>query len=129
MRIELPEVYNTRQVKQLIKNNYPDLEFKIVPLQYVIEGAGEVARSEGGFIRIDTESLSREEKARIELEVKQALFEIVPEKTDQEEKEEEELKNLLLRPEIVYLVNQLAELEKRLEKLEKKDDKIKVQIK
>jgi hypothetical protein len=123
MKIPLPAEYNTDQIKEKIAFLYPDSEVKIVPDTYTIKGGDRDAVKEDGYIHLKVDFPTKEEKVQAEMALKQAVFELVPEKNDEQQRDEEKLKSLLLRPEIVYLVDRIAELEKRLAKLEKKDDK------
>jgi hypothetical protein len=120
MKIDLPEEYNTKEIKKLLKEQYPDVEAKIEPLTYKIKGSGDKVETDGGFIRLDFKNLSKDEKARIETELKQAIFDLPLVQTDAEEKKEARLKELLSGPAFVYILNEIDDLKKEIKKLKKK---------
>jgi len=119
MKIDLPEEYNSKEIKKLLQDQYPDLEAKIEPLTYKIKGSGDKVETDGGYIHLDFKNLSKDEKARIETELKQAIFDLPLVKTDAEEKKEARLKELLSGPAFVYILNEIDDLKKEIKKLKK----------
>lgn len=119
MKIDLPEEYSTKEINKLLQNQYPDIDAKIEPLIYKIKGSGDKVEREGGYIHLDFKNLSKDEKARIETELKQAIFDLPLEKTDAEEKKEYRLKDLLSGPAFVYILNEIDDLRKEIKKLKK----------
>ena len=119
MKIDLPEEYNTKDIKKLVKDQYPDIDIKIEPLTYKIKGSGDKVETDGGYIHLDFKNLSKDEKVRIETELKQAIFDLPLEKTDAEERKENRLKELLSGPAFVYILNEIDDLRKEIKKLKK----------
>lgn len=119
MKIDLPEEYNTKEIKKLVKDQYPDIDIKIEPLTYKIKGSGDKVETDGGYIHLDFKNLSKDEKVRIETELKQAIFDLPLEKTDAEERKENRLKELLSGPAFVYILNEIDDLRKEIKKLKK----------
>jgi hypothetical protein len=119
MKIDLPEEYNSKEIRKLLKEQYPDIEAKIEPLTYKIKGSGDKVETDGGYIHLDFKNLSKDEKARIETELKQAIFDLPLLKTDAEEKKEARLKELLSGPAFVYILNEIDDLRKEIKKLKK----------
>lgn len=121
MRIDLPDNYNTKQVKEAILAEYPDLEFKIKPKENYIVGSGNDVKTTEAYITI--EQFKDYDKSEVELRLKQSLFDLVPEKTDEEEKQEKRLERALLSPEFVYILRELDDLKKEIKKLKKETQK------
>lgn len=123
IKIDLPLEYNSKQLKELVKEKFPDAEFKIKPARMTIRGSGDNAKIEGAELHIDMRVGSPSELARIDAEIKQAIFDLPPEKTDAEEKQEENLKELLNGPAFVYILSEIEDLKKEIRKLKKETTK------
>jgi hypothetical protein len=57
------------------------------------------------------------------MELKQAIFDLVVEKTDAQEKQEDALKELLLRPAFVYILSKIEDLKMEIDKLKEETTK------
>lgn len=123
IKIDLPLEYNTRQLKALIKDKFPDVKFKIKPAKMTIKGSGDQAKIESAELHLDMNIGSPSELARLDTELKQAIFDLPQEKTDAEEKKEEHLKELLNGPAFVYILKELDDLKKEIKKLKKETQK------
>lgn len=123
IKIDLPLEYNSKQLKELVKEKFPDIEFKIKPARMIVKGSGDNAKIEGAELHLKMNIGSPSELARIDTELKQAIFDLPPEKTDAEEKQEEYLKELLNGPAFVYILNEIDDLRNQIKKLKKETTK------
>lgn len=123
IKIDLPLEYNSNQLKELVKEKFPDVEFKIKPARMIIKGSGDNAKVEGAELHLKMNIGSPSELARIDTELKQAIFDLPQEKTDAEEKQEEYLKELLNGPAFVYILKEIDDLRKEIKKLKKETTK------
>lgn len=122
IKIDLPLEYNSKQIKEAISAQYPDLEVRVKPARMFIRGSGDNATLEPAELIIKG-PISPSEKAEIESNSKQILFDLPTEKTDAEEKKEELLKELLSGPAFVYILKELDDLKKEIRKLKKETTK------
>lgn len=123
IKIDLPVEFNSKQIKGLVESRFPDVKFKIKPARMIIKGSGDNAKIEGAELHLKMNIGSPSELARIDTELKQAIFDLPPEKTDAEEKQEEYLKELLNGPAFVYILNEIDDLKKEIKKLKKETTK------
>ena len=123
IRVELPEQINSKQILALVAEKYPDIEAKIKPRTMSIKGSGSNPKIEVGELILDMQVGSPSEASRIEMELKQTIFDLVVEKTDAQEKQEDNLKELLLGPAFVYILSKLEDLKNEIDKLKEETTK------
>jgi len=123
IKVELPETINSKQISALVAEKYPDVEFKIKPATMSIKGSGNNPKIDLGELILDMQVGSPSEASRVEMELKQAIFDLVVEKTDAQEKQEDALKELLLRPAFVYILSKIEDLKMEIDKLKEETTK------
>jgi hypothetical protein len=123
IKVELPEHINSKQILALIAEKYPDVEAKIKPRTMSITGSGDNPKVNVGEVILDMKIGSPSEASRVEMELKQAIFDLTLEKTDAEEKQEDNLKELLLAPAFVYILSQIDNLKKEVDNLKEETTK------
>lgn len=121
--LPLPVEFNSEQITSTILKDYPDAKVKVVPGRMKIRGSGNNPEIEEGKILVDLKINNVSEATRIEMALKQAVFDLVPDKTDIQQEKDDSLKELLKGPAFVYILDMLRGLSDRVLELEKNTTK------